>query len=84
MRELNRSGVLKKLEALDTKYLQKIFVGAQLNREVELSEVSHPAWFSLRHALGEAVICSAAMTGHRSRHALSMTKPTVDAQRRSS
>ena len=40
MRELNRSGVLKKLEALDTKYLQKIFVAAQSNREIELSEVS--------------------------------------------
>ena len=40
MRELNRSGVLTKLEALDTKYLQKIFVGGPRNRDIELSEVS--------------------------------------------
>ena len=39
MRELNRSGVLTKLEALDTKYLQKIFVGGPRNRDIELSEV---------------------------------------------
>jgi len=40
MRELNRSGVLTKLEALDTKYLQKIFVGGPRNRDIELSEVN--------------------------------------------
>ena len=40
MRELNRSGVLTKLEALDTKYLQKIFVGGPRNRDIELSEVT--------------------------------------------
>ena len=41
MRELNRSGVLTKLEALDTKYLQKIFVGGgPRNRDIELSAVN--------------------------------------------
>ena len=48
MRELNRSGVLTRLEALDSKYLQRIFVGGPLNREVELSEVT----------LHEPAVCS--------------------------
>ena len=39
MRELNRKGVLTKLEDLDNRYLQKFFLGAKASKEIELSEV---------------------------------------------
>ena len=35
-RELNRSGVLTKLAALDSKYLQKIFVGGPRDKDIVL------------------------------------------------
>lgn len=40
MRELNRKGVLTKFEDLDSKYLQKFFLGGKSSKEIELSEAS--------------------------------------------